>query len=100
MEVPRQYTSQNLTSKHRSLARPRDEETYIGLHPVPPRHRLKGNLQPTPDVSASIVYSSANRNIASAVTPIAEVAGKVALCHAMLDLGRTGDVVSGCEESG
>lgn len=36
----------------------------------------------------------------SAVTPIAEVAGKVALCRAILDLGRTGDVVSGCEEVG
>lgn len=44
--------------------------------------------------------SSANRNIESAVTPIAEVAGKVALCRAILDLGRTGGVVSGCEASG
>ena len=33
-------------------------------------------------------------------TPIEEVAGKVASCRAILDLGRSKDDVSGCEEIG
>ena len=66
----------------------------------PTKTQTQGNLQPTADVAASIVDSSANRNLESAIIPTTDVAGKAALCPTILDLGRTGDVVSGCEENG